>query len=114
VTRQTADDVSLNEIQVPGLTQEAARELDRRADLAGLPLLFIPPRPQTRWRAARRAHVEMTDLRDDPSVASEALDHPDGWPQDRDVRERMRRAIGENAPEVASASRLAGQTISES
>ena len=44
----------------------------------------------------------MLDLRDDPSVASEALDHPEGWPQDRDVREWMRRAmtfLGENAPE---------------
>jgi hypothetical protein len=44
----------------------------------------------------------MTDLREEPSIASETLDHPDGWPDDMVVREWLQRAmrfLGENAPE---------------
>ena len=90
------------EVTLPGLTREAAVELDRRADLAGLPLAFVPPRPAGRFRASRPALVELQDLREDPSIASETLDHPEGWPQDDSVREWLERAVrflGECAPE---------------
>ncbi len=44
----------------------------------------------------------MKDLRDDPSIGSETLDHPDAWPQDPRVRDWLARAmqfLGEHAPE---------------
>jgi hypothetical protein len=44
----------------------------------------------------------MENLREDPSLASETLDHPGGWPQDVATRQwlvRAMRFLGENAPE---------------
>jgi hypothetical protein len=44
----------------------------------------------------------MEDLREDPSIASETIDYPEGWPQDAAVREWLERAasfLGDNAPE---------------
>ena len=90
------------EIELPGLTREVAIDLDRRADLAGAPFSFVTPRAPTRWRAARRAYVGMEDLREDPSIGSETLDHPEGWPKDNHVRAWLEQAIrflGTNAPE---------------
>lgn len=90
------------EIRLPGLTSGIAIELDREADLAGVPLQFVPPKPATRWRRAREAHVSLEDLREDPSLASETLDHPDGYPQSPEVRAWLRRALfflAEHAPE---------------
>jgi hypothetical protein len=44
----------------------------------------------------------MDDLRDDPSIASRVLDHPEGWPQAEQVREWLVgvvRFLAEHAPE---------------
>lgn len=44
----------------------------------------------------------MADLREDPCIASEALDHPEGWPQAQPVRDWLVRAIrflAEHAPD---------------
>lgn len=90
------------EIEMPGVTRVAASELDRRADLAGMPFTFIPPRPAKRWASERPSRVVMEDLREDPSIASETLDHPEGWPEDAAVRqwlEQAARFLGDNAPE---------------
>jgi hypothetical protein len=91
-------------ISLPGLSEEVASELERRAELAGAPFTF-----RQSWRAGllwRRREVrlgaELADLRDDPCIASESLDCEHGWPQDPRVREwfaRAMRFLGENAPE---------------
>lgn len=88
-------------ILLPGLTSAVATDLDRAADLADVPLHFVPPKPATRWRRAREAHVSLEDLREEPSLASETLDHPDGYPQSAEVRTWLRRALfflAEHAP----------------
>ena len=44
----------------------------------------------------------MGDLREDPSIASEALDHPEAWPQAGPVQDWLIRAVrflGEHAPD---------------
>ena len=84
-------------IDLPGVTRARASELDRSADLAGIPLSFSLPR-----REGDRVSVEMVHLRDDPSIASETLDHSQGWPQDPSVRRWLQRAmefLAANAPE---------------
>lgn len=90
------------EIEIPGLTAAVAVELDRRADLFGTPFTFIPPR-RTRWLAAEQeASVLVADLREEPNVASETLDHPEGWPESDEVRQWLARAarfLGDNAPQ---------------
>jgi hypothetical protein len=90
------------DIELPGLTRDSAIALDRAADLAGTPLEFRGPRKGGRIRGPRPASVVMRDLRDDPSIASEALDHSEGWPQAQPVREwliRVARFLAEHAPE---------------
>jgi hypothetical protein len=91
----------LIDIEMPGLTRTVAIELDRHADLTSAPFEFWPPRPR-RWRRDREPSVFMRDLREDLSISSETLDHPEGWPQDVIVRgwlERAMRFLGENAPD---------------
>jgi hypothetical protein len=44
--------------------------------------------------------VDLVDLDDDPSVASETLDHPAGWPQDEAVRSWLENAVHFLATEV--------------
>lgn len=89
-------------IEMPGLTRAVAIDFDRRAQLAGAPFAFFPPRPGGWLAAERPARVVMEDLREDPSIASETLDHPDGWPQSDEVRQWLARAarfLGHGSPE---------------
>lgn len=89
-------------IEMPGLTEAVAIELGRRADLLGAPFTFVPPRRAGRLAAERPARVVMVDLREEPDIASETLDHPEGWPQSDEVRQWLERAthfLGDNAPQ---------------
>jgi hypothetical protein len=90
-------------ISMPGLTCKAARELDRRAHVAGAPFQFKPPRRSGFLRRIDQPGVVvMKDLSEDPAIGSETLDHSDGWPQDGRVQDwlvRAMRFLGENAPE---------------
>jgi hypothetical protein len=81
-------------LRVPGLTEESAHSLSRAATLEGAPFTAVwsrgghLPRPRAgRWTIA------MHDLDSDPSVASETLDHPDGWPEAPSVRDWLARAF---------------------
>ena len=79
-------------IELPGLNDDLAPALSRRADVAGVPLLFLPGQhPFT--KRGRQPSVTLNDLDEDPSIASETLDHPSGWPQSPEVRRWLTRTI---------------------
>jgi hypothetical protein len=87
-----------------GLSRERAEELDRHARLDDAPFTFVHRRRGgiLRLRAQVVVGTELTDRPDDPSLASETLDHEYGWPQDPAVREWFGGAmgfLGENVPE---------------
>ena len=79
-------------IELPGLTDELVVDLRRHADLAGAPFSFVRSKHPGRKRGYS-AHVLLDDLEEDPSIASETLDSPAGWPQPEDVRAWLARAM---------------------
>jgi hypothetical protein len=66
------------------------------------PFRCAPGRDDGRWQPARDATIALVELSEDPSLASETIDHEHRWPQDPDVQEWLVRAacfLAEEAPE---------------
>jgi hypothetical protein len=89
-------------LHVPGLTPEIAERIAHRADFAGAPIRCEPARDASRRHEARTAAIALVELSEDPSLASETIDHEHHWPQDPAVQEwlvRAARFLAEQAPE---------------
>lgn len=88
------------EIDIPGLNEHSALALDRKANTSGAPFVAPVRRSGSRFERRRSWVIDFVDLHDDPSVGSETLDHPDGWPRDKAVRVWLANAMRFLAAEV--------------
>jgi hypothetical protein len=92
----------LVQVELSGLTDAAAEAIDAAAAAHDVPVRAWPGRRGGMLRRARRPSVEIVDRDADPSIASETLDNPDGWPRDAVVAALLREAlafVGAMAPE---------------
>jgi hypothetical protein len=80
-------------IDIPELTEQSALAMGRKANTAGAPFRVVAQRSGSLFRRRQSWAIGFVDLEDDPSVASETLDHPSGWPQDEAVRRWLENAM---------------------
>jgi hypothetical protein len=93
---------ALVEVELPGLTDAVAEAIASAAAARGAPVRAWPGDHSRLLHRHGRPGVEIVDRAGDPSIASETLEHADGWPRDAAITALLHEAlafIGEVAPD---------------